>query len=132
MSLGENNVNQTKPKSDSSVKSTKNIERCRAKRIDENRTDFFTLTERAFIDLLKKHKHVTEVTHELDISYQRGEQILSNIRNKWEKSTNTHNRLVALCKGDQAFRKLLSKPAPVTPETTDEEQEVREEPKWKH
>jgi len=132
------------------VKMTR-LDRIKAKRVDRNRTDFFTIQEEAFLKSLKRYKGVKEVATDLGIGYVTAVRRLNNIRNKWEKSTNTHNRLLALCKGDQPVRRLLSKPvkripvmnedpnyqsAPTSKEDYDDLQEpsisfVESEDKWK-
>jgi FixJ family two-component response regulator len=84
-------------------------------KINKERTDWFTIKENQLLETLKRFKRLSDAASELGLSYRRAERILANIRRKWELSVNTHNRLVGLCRRDQAMRKLLSKPAPRIP-----------------
>jgi hypothetical protein len=94
-------------------RNTKN--RGKKAKINKERTDWFTIKENQLLETLKRFRRLSDAASELGLSYRRAERILANIRRKWELSVNTHNRLVALCKRDQAMRKLLSKPAPKIP-----------------
>lgn len=98
----------------------------KGKKVDPNRTDWFTIREVECLGLLKRFKRLKAVATELGVSYRRAERILANIRRKWELSTNTHNRLIGMCKRDEPFRKLLSKPVPRTPEIEEEKEEEEE------
>jgi len=94
------------------------------------RTDFFTIRELQLLEQLKRFKVLKYAAEELGISETRAANILANIRDKWEKAINTHNKLVALCRRDEALRRLLSKPAPRKPpptKTVTHEEEVPSE-----
>lgn len=82
------------------------------KRVESNRKDLLTIRENELLENIKKSGSLKYAAEEIRVSYRRAARILANIRDKWEKAVNTHNRLIAMCKRDEPFRKLLSKPAP--------------------
>lgn len=88
----------------------------KGKKVAEDRTDWFTIRENEFLVLLKRFKVVKAVASELGVSYRRAEAILMNIRRKWVWSVNTNNRILAMSKGDMAFRKLLCQPVRRVPQ----------------
>ena len=91
-------------------------------KVNPDRKDWFTIRENELLEKLKILHTVKMVAHEMGISYRRAERILANIRDKWGRSVNTHNRLLAKCRNDENFRKLLSKSAPrVTPQVKAED-----------
>lgn len=99
------------------------------KRTDPDRTDWFTIRENEFLELLKRFQIVKVVATEMSISYRRAEEILSNIRRKWRWSVNTHNKILAMSSRDMPFRKLLCTPARRAPSPIEEvvEEEFEEE-----
>lgn len=90
------------------------------RRIDPNRTDWFTIRENEFLELLKHWKILKAVATQMGISYRRAEQILSNIRRKWRWSVNSHNKILTMSKRDMPFRKLLCTPAKREPRPIEE------------
>jgi hypothetical protein len=103
-------------------------EKVRAKRVDKKRADWFTIKEGEFLVALKRFKNLKDTASELGLRYKRVQMIKANILDKWERSVNTHNRLLSMCKGDPPFRKLMSRTVRTTPMIVEEQEE--EADKW--
>ena len=84
----------------------------RKRRVEKGRKHLLTIREIELLEALKRSGSVKYAAEDLKISYRRAVNILANIRNKWEKAVNTHNKLVAMCRRNEALRRLLSKPGP--------------------
>lgn len=79
------------------------------KKVESDRTDWLTIRENEMLSNLKKVNNIRIIANDMGISYTRAERILANIRNKWELSVNTHNRLLGLTRRDPYIRRILSK-----------------------